>query len=299
MSWINYINGFRSYLLLERSLSQHSIDAYVSDVLKMVNFLELNQIHKTAQKLSSKEISAFVRWIAEMGMSASSQARILSGIKAFYKYLILEEVIDHDPTQLIEGPKIGLKLPDTLSTEEIDKLISFIDLSHPQGPRNKAIIETLYGCGLRVSELINLKLTNWYQKDGFIKVIGKGNKERLVPMGKITENILKIYVNEVRCHQQIVKGFEDYIFLNRFGKSLTRVSIFNIVKELSEISGNKKNISPHTFRHSFATELIKRGADLRAVQEMLGHQSISTTQLYTHIDREFLRESIISHHPRS
>ena len=244
-------------------------------------------------------MTAFIRWVAEIGMSASSQARILSGIKAFFKYLILEDVISNDPSNLIEGPKKGLKLPDTLSTEEIDQIINAIDLSHPQGQRNKAIIETLYGCGLRVSELINLKLSNWYKKDGFIKVIGKGNKERLIPIGNVTSKVLNIYVNEVRCHQSIQKGQEDYIFLSKRGKYLSRVSIFNIVKELAEKAQIKKNISPHTFRHSFATELIERGANLRAVQEMLGHESITTTQLYTHINREFLRQSIISHHPRS
>ena len=215
------------------------------------------------------------------------------------QYLILEEIIDKDPTLLIEGPKKGLKLPETLSTEEIDDLIKSIDLSHPQGQRNKAIIETLYGCGLRVSELINLKITNWYRKDGFIKVVGKGNKERLVPIGKVTEGILKIYVDQIRVHQKINKGCEDFVFLNRRGNQLSRVMIFTIIKDLAEKTGLKKTISPHTFRHSFATELIKRGANLRAVQEMLGHESINTTQIYTHIDREFLRESIITHHPRS
>ena len=232
-------------------------------------------------------------------MSASSQSRIISGIKAFFRYLILENIISNDPSSLIEGPKKGLKIPETLSIEEIDQIINAIDLSHPQGQHNKAIIETLYGCGLRVSELINLKMSNWYKKDGFIKVIGKGDKERLIPMGNITAKVLNIYVNEVRCHLSIQKGQEDYIFLSKRGKHLSRISIFNIVKELAEKAQIKKNISPHTFRHSFATELIERGANLRAVQEMLGHESITTTQLYTHINKEFLRQSIISHHPRS
>lgn len=299
MSWKNYINGFRSYLMLERSLSENSVEAYLRDVKKLVDYLSINNLNKNPQDLTSKDISTFLQWIAKFGISSNSQARLLSGIKAFYKYLVLEEVIDKDPTLLIEGPKKGLKLPETLSTDEINTLIDGIDLSHPQGQRNKAIIETLYGCGLRVSELINLKITNWYRNDGFIKVVGKGNKERLVPIGKITEKILKIYVDEIRVHQKINKGFEDFVFLNRRGNQLTRVMVFNIVKDLAEKTGLKKNISPHTFRHSFATELIQRGADLRAVQEMLGHESINTTQLYTHIDREFLRESIISHHPRS
>jgi integrase/recombinase XerD len=299
MSWKNYINGFRSYLILERSLSENSVEAYIRDVNKLVDYLSINGIKKSPKELTSKDISTFIQWIVKFGISANSQARLLSGIKAFYKYLILEEIIDKDPTLLIEGPKKGLKLPETLSTEEIDDLIKSIDLSHPQGQRNKAIIETLYGCGLRVSELINLKITNWFRKDGFIKVIGKGNKERLVPIGKVTESVLKIYVDQIRVHQKINKGCEDFVFLNRRGNQLSRVMIFTIIKDLAEKTGLKKTISPHTFRHSFATELIKRGANLRAVQEMLGHESINTTQIYTHIDREFLRESIITHHPRS
>ena len=299
MSWKNYINGFRSYLMLERSLSENSVEAYTRDVNKLVDYLSINGIKKSPKELTSKDISTFIQWIVKFGISANSQARLLSGIKAFYKYLILEEIIDKDPSLLIEGPKKGLKLPETLSTDEIDNLIKSIDLSHPQGQRNKAIIETLYGCGLRVSELINLKITNWYRKDGFIKVVGKGNKERLVPIGKVTEGVLKIYVDQIRIHQKINKGCEDFVFLNRRGNQLSRVMIFTIIKNLAEKTGLKKTISPHTFRHSFATELIKRGANLRAVQEMLGHESISTTQIYTHIDREFLRESIITHHPRS
>ena len=299
MSWKNNINGFRSYLMLERNLSENSIESYERDVNKLVDYLEMNDNKVSVKKINTSDLTAFIRWIAEIGMSASTQARILSGIKAFFKYLILEDVISTDPCNLIEGPKKGFKLPDTLSTEEIDQIINAIDLSHPLGQRNKAIIETLYGCGLRVTELINLKLSNWYKKDGFIKVIGKGNKERLIPIGNITAKILKIYVEEVRCNINIQKGQEDYIFLSKRGKHLSRVSIFNIVKEIAEKAQIKKNISPHTFRHSFATELIERGANLRAVQEMLGHESITTTQLYTHINRDFLRESIISHHPRS
>ena len=299
MSWKNNIIGFRSYLMLERSLSENSIDSYIRDVNKLVDYLEMNNIKASVKQINTKDLTAFIRWIAEIGMSASSQARILSGIKAFFKYLILEDIIENDPTHLIEGPKRGLKLPDTLNTDEIDRIVNAVDLSHPQGERDKAIIETLYGCGLRVSELINLKLSNWYRKDGFIKVIGKGDKERLIPMGNVTAKVLQRYIDEVRCHVNIQKGNEDIIFLNHRGKQLSRVSIFNIVKKLAIKAQIKKNISPHTFRHSFATELIERGANLRAVQEMLGHESITTTQLYTHINREFLRQSIISHHPRS
>ena len=299
MSWKNNINGFRSYLMLERNLSENSIESYVRDVNKLVYFLEMNDNKVSVKKINTSDLTVFIRWVAEIGMSASSQSRIISGIKAFFRYLILENIISNDPSSLIEGPKKGLKIPETLSIEEIDQIINAIDLSHPQGQRNKAIIETLYGCGLRVSELINLKLSNWYKNDGFIKVIGKGNKERLIPIGNVTAKVLKIYVDEVRCHQTIQKGQEDYIFLSKRGKHLSRESIFNIVKKLAEKAQIKKNISPHTFRHSFATELIERGANLRAVQEMLGHESITTTQLYTHINREFLRQSIISHHPRS
>tara|TARA_Y100000813_G_scaffold3937_1_gene2852 strand:+ start:812 stop:1711 length:900 start_codon:yes stop_codon:yes gene_type:complete len=299
MSWKNNINGFRSYLMLERNLSENSIESYVRDVNKLVYFLELNDNKVSVKKINTSDLTAFIRWVAEIGMSASSQSRIISGIKAFFRYLILENIISNNPSSLIEGPKKGLKIPETLSIEEIDQIINAIDLSHPQGQRNKAIIETLYGCGLRVSELINLKMSNWYKKDGFIKVIGKGDKERLIPIGNITAKVLNIYVNEVRCHLSIQKGQEDYIFLSKRGKYLSRISIFNIVKELAEKAQIKKNISPHTFRHSFATELIERGANLRAVQEMLGHESITTTQLYTHINKEFLRQSIISHHPRS
>ena len=299
MSWKNNINGFRSYLMLERNLSENSIESYVRDVNKLVYFLELNDNKVSVKKINTTDLTAFIRWVAEIGMSASSQSRIISGIKAFFRYLILENIISNNPSSLIEGPKKGLKIPETLSIEEIDQIINAIDLSHPQGQRNKAIIETLYGCGLRVSELINLKMSNWYKKDGFIKVIGKGDKERLIPIGNITAKVLNIYVNEVRCHLTIQKGQEDYIFLSKRGKYLSRISIYNIVKELAEKAQIKKNISPHTFRHSFATELIERGANLRAVQEMLGHESITTTQLYTHINKEFLRQSIISHHPRS
>ena len=266
---------------------------------KLLNYLDIEQISKDPKQITSNDVSSFIQWIAQKGVSTTSQARILSGVKAFYKYLALEEVIENDPTSLIESPKKGLKLPQTLSHDEIETIIRHIDLSHPQGQRNKAILETLYGCGLRVSELIELKLSHWYQKDGFIKVVGKGQKERLVPMGRMTQDILRIYVEQIRCHQRIDKAFKDHVFLNRRGQKLSRVMVFNIVKDSVEKSGINKAVSPHSFRHSFATELIKRGADLRAVQEMLGHESITTTQIYTHIDRDQLRESIMSYHPRS
>lgn len=299
MSWNNHISGFRSFLQLERSLSPNSIESYERDVNKLVQYLEVIGSNKSASKLGRKDLRAFLQWIAELGMSAASQARILSGIKAFYKYLILEENLSHNPTELLEAPKIGRKLPDTLSTADIDRLIGAINLSSPQGERNRAIIEVLYSCGLRVSELLDLRLSNWYQKEGFIKVVGKGNKERLAPMGSVAAKYLKIYVSQVRNHQKIQKGHEDFVFLNKNGKQLTRVMIFYIVKSLAEKIGLKKTISPHTFRHSFATHLIEGGADLRAVQEMLGHESITTTEIYTHLDRDYLRSAIIDYHPRS
>ena len=232
-------------------------------------------------------------------MQASTQARVISGLKAFFSYLLLEELIDHDPTQLIEGPNITRKLPDTLNIYEINALIDAIDASKPEGMRNKAIIEVLYGCGLRVSELADLKISNLYSQIEFVKVIGKGNKERLVPIGGTALKLLDIYIKQVRIHLSIKKGNEDFIFLNRFGSRLSRISIFNLIKNLAIETGLKKNISPHTLRHSFATHLIEGGADLRAVQEMLGHSSITTTEIYTHIDRDYLREVIIQFHPRS
>jgi len=240
-----------------------------------------------------------MQWIASLDLSASSQSRILSGIKAFYKYLILEEKLKKDPTELVEAPKIGKKLPDILSKTEIIDLIESVDLSHPQGERNRAMLEVLYGCGLRVSELVNLKLSDWHRNEGFIRVIGKGNKERLAPIGGIAEKHLNTYIKKIRSHQNKVKGYEDFIFLNRNGRQLSRVMVFYIIKELAKKINLKKKISPHTFRHSFATHLIDGGADLRAVQEMLGHESITTTEIYTHLDRDYLRDAIITFHPRS
>lgn len=299
MSWNKDIKGFCSYLKLEKGLSDNTIESYRRDVNKLSSFATTLIDITSSTKIKTSQIRSFIQWIAKLGMSAKTQARILSGIKAFYKYLILEGRIENDPTKLIEGPKIGKYLPDTLTVDEIDQLINQIDLSHPQGHRNKTIIEVLYSCGLRVSELINLKITDWYIQDGFIKITGKGNKERLAPIGSMATKLLKTYLSEIRCNQKIHSGHEDYIFLNRRGKQLSRVMIFNIVKNLVEKTGFKKNISPHTFRHSFATHLIEGGADLRAVQEMLGHQSITTTEIYTHLDKEFLKQSIQSFHPRS
>ena len=297
MSWESSILGFKSYLQVERSLSANSVDAYIRDVKKLAAFAKKKKISEL--KINKSDLSDFVSTISKEGISARSQSRIISGIKAFYKYLIMEDYITADPTQLLESPKIGMKLPDTLSIEEIDKLIAAIDLSTEQGERNRAMLEILYSCGLRVTELITLKLSNVSFVEGFIKVIGKGNKERLAPIGKTALKYLTIYINEVRNHQDIQKGHEDIIFLGRRGKQLTRVMIFTIIKQLAEKIGLKKKISPHTFRHSFATHLIQGGADLRAVQEMLGHESITTTEIYTHLDKEYLREAIIQFHPRA
>ena len=297
MSWETSIKGFKSYLTIERSLSANSVDAYIRDVQQLALFAENKK--KTEIQIEKSDLSEFVAAISKSGKAARSQARIISGIKAFFKYLIMEDYIKADPTELLEGPKIGMKLPDTLSVEEIDKLISAIDLSTEQGERNRAMLEILYSCGLRVSELITLKLSNISFTEGFIKVVGKGNKERLAPIGSTALKYLNIYLNEVRNHQTIQKGHDDIVFLNRRGKQLTRVMIFTIIKQLAEKISLKKKISPHTFRHSFATHLIQGGADLRAVQEMLGHESITTTEIYTHLDKEYLKEAIISFHPRA
>lgn len=297
MSWETSIKGFKSYLQIERSLSDNSVQAYIRDIKKFASYaipLNLNEL-----KITRENISDFLAELKDNNISARSQARIISGIKAYYKYLIMEDYIKFNPTELIESPKIGLKLPDTLSLIEIDKLIAAVDLSNSQGERNRAILETLYSCGLRVSELINLQLSNIHFKEGYLKVIGKGDKERLAPIGGRALQYLKIYINEVRNHQSIKKGHEDFVFLNNRGAKLTRVMIFLIIQKLSEIIGLKKKISPHTFRHSFATHLIEGGADLRAVQEMLGHESITTTEIYTHLDKDYLRSNIIQFHPRS
>lgn len=299
MNWKNSIQAFESYLRIEKGLADNSIESYIRDLEKLLQYCQMENISTEPDKLVLENLQQFVHWVAKIGMKASSQARIISGIRAFYRYLLLSDQIDADPSELIQQPKIGRKLPDTLSHDEIDALISVIDLSKPEGERNKAILETLYACGLRVSELINLKISQLYFNDDFIKVVGKGSKERLVPIGNSAVKQINIYLNEVRVHQKIQPGFEDFVFLNRRGKSLSRVMIFTIVKDLAEQIGLKKSISPHTFRHSFASELVERGADLRAVQEMLGHESITTTEIYTHLDNEFLRSTILSFHPRA
>jgi len=299
MNWQTYIRGFRSFLQLEKSLSENSISAYLHDVEKLIQFLDFHSLNLQPEQVNLEQFRSFIQWIHELGMTARSQARIISGIKAFYKYLLLEDIIDKDPTELLEGPKTGRKLPDTLSVEEINLLIETIDRSKPEGERNKAMLETLYGCGLRVSELINLKISDLFFKEGFIKVTGKGDKERLIPIGKVAIKYINIYLETVRVHISVKRDSSDILFLNRRGSILSRVMVFLIIKDLSEKAGLQKNISPHTFRHSFATHLVEGGADLRAVQEMLGHESITTTEIYTHLDRDYLRESILQFHPRS
>jgi len=299
MNWSIYIKGFRSFLLLEKSLSGNSIDAYLHDVEKLLQYFEYTKQLVKPEDVELKHLQAFLKWINDLGMSPYTQARVISGIRAFYNYLIIENIVRNDPTELIESPKINRKLPDVLSVEEINALIAAIDLSLPQGERNKAILETLYGCGLRVSELISLKISDIYFNEGFVRIIGKGNKERLAPIGKVAMTQIRIYMEQVRLHQEIKKNATDIVFLNRRGAKLSRQMIFLIIKGLSIKIGLKKKIGPHTFRHSFASHLIERGADLRAVQDMLGHESITTTEIYTHLDREFLRDAIIQFHPRS
>lgn len=300
--WANEIKNFANYLKLERSLSGNSIEAYTNDVSKLQQYFAITNPSIGPLKVTAKHLQGFLEYINELGMSAYSQARILSGIKAFYKYLLFEELIQDDPTVLIEGPKLGRKLPDTLSYAEIEMLFNAIDLSTAEGGRNRAMLEVLYSSGLRVSELVDLRLNHVYFDVGFLRVIGKGNKERLVPIGTDAMKYTKIYINEIRGklpHKPPQKGFESVVFLNRNGRKLTRVMIFTIIKNLALSIGLKKSISPHTFRHSFATHLVEGGADLRAVQEMLGHESITTTEIYTHLDRDYLKQVIKEFHPRS
>lgn len=296
--WQNHIKQFRHYLKLERSLSENSIEAYTRDVEKLAAYSEVTFPEKSPLELELEHLRRFVNDLAKLEISDYTHARIISGIKAFYKYLMYEDRITEDPAQLLEAPKLGRKLPDTLSYQEIVQLLEAIPLGEPEGHRNRAMLEMLYSSGLRVSELTELKKGQVFEDVGFLRVTGKGNKERLVPIGKDALKYLNIYKNEVRVHQTIAKGHEEFVFLNRRGKKLTRVMIFLIIKKTTEMAGIEKNISPHTFRHSFATHLIEGGADLRAVQEMLGHESITTTEIYTHLDRDYLRQVLTDFHPR-
>ncbi|MBV9986321.1 MAG: site-specific tyrosine recombinase XerD [Chitinophagaceae bacterium] len=295
--WDAYKKGYKAWLQLERSLSDNSVNAYLRDVDKLTEYLQASGSMKTPDQLELRDLQQFVKWIGELGMTANSQARIISGIRSFYKYCLAEQISKTDPSTLLEAPRSRRKLPDTLSFEEIENIIAQIDQSTPEGGRNKAILETMYSCGLRVSEVVNLKLSCLYLDVGFIRVIGKGDKERLVPIGSDAVKYIRIYKDDIRVHQPIQYGFEDILFLNNRGKNLSRVMIFYIIKALAAKAGIAKNISPHTFRHSFATHLVEGGADLRAVQEMLGHESITTTEIYTHLDRDFLRDTLQRFHP--
>ena len=295
--WDPYKKGFRAYLQLERSLSDNSVEAYIRDIEKFTQFLQVNNSLKTPDAVVLNDLQQFVKWISELGMTPASQARIISGIRSFYKYCLIENISRKDPTTLMQSPKLQRILPDILSFDEIERIIGEIDLSKPEGGRNKAILETMYSCGLRVSEIVNLRISALYLDVGFVRVIGKGDKERLVPIGSSAVKYINIYRKEIRKNVPIKTGHEDILFLNRRGTRLSRVMIFLFLKDLVKKAGIKKNISPHTFRHSFATHLVEGGADLRAVQEMLGHESIITTEIYTHLDREFLRNTLQQFHP--
>ena len=292
-----YKKGFLVYLQLEKSLSKNTIEAYGNDLEKLTQFLQYKEYRVSPDQITLKNLQEYIKWIAELGMSERSQARIISGIKSFYKYCQQEEITKNDPTELLSSPKLKKALPDTLTYEEIESIINQIDLSKIEGIRNKAILETLYSCGLRVSEVINLKRSHLYLDIGFIRVVGKGDKERLIPIGAEAIKHVEIYLKEIRIHMEHKKAFEDILFLNRRGGKLSRVMVFYIIKELALKANIHKNISPHTFRHSFATHLVEGGADLRAVQEMLGHESITTTEIYTHLDRNFLRDTLNRYHP--
>lgn len=296
-NWERYIKNFVSFLKIEKGLAENSVFAYQNDVNKLSDFSQARNLNAT--DLTYEHLKEFVAELYDLGLSARTQARIISGIKQFFGFLLVEEILQDDPSELLELPKIGRKLPEVLTIEEIDMLIAGIDLSKAEGHRNRAIIETLYSCGLRVSELVNLRFSDLYFEEGFIRVIGKGNKERLVPVSPSVEKEIGIYNDHIRRHQQIQPGNENIVFLNRRGAQLTRVMIFTIIKNLAATTGLKKTISPHTFRHSFATHMIEGGANLRAVQEMLGHESITTTEIYTHLDQRFLRDAIITFHPRN
>ena len=297
MQWKAYISGFKTFLLLEKSLSANSIQAYIHDLDKLIQYLEISEQKIPPTKVDLRLLQGFVHWLTDLGLEATSQARIISGIKAFFQYLVIEDVLSDTPAKLLEAPKTSRKLPETLSIEEINLMINAIDLSKPQGMRNKAILETLYGCGLRVSEVIHLKISNLYFSDGFLKVTGKGDKERLIPFGTSAQKFIKLYMENDRVRIKPDRASTDTLFLNRSGRHLSRVMVFMIIKDLAKKAGIQKTISPHSFRHSFATHLIEGGANLRAIQEMLGHESITTTEIYTLLDRTFLRETILQFHP--
>lgn len=295
--WQHYKKGYKAWLRLEKSLADHSVEAYLHDIDKLTQYLELQGKQAAPGDLTLEDLQAFIRWIAELGMSLRSQARILSGIRSFYRYCTIEQIVKEDPSVLLEAPKLRRVLPDTLSFAEIEQIIAAIDRSKPEGERNKAILEIMYSCGLRVSEVVGLQISNLYLESRFIRVTGKGDKERLVPIGDIAARQVSLYLEKIRSKQPVKPGHEDIVFLNRRGAGLTRVMVFLLIKDLCAKAGIGKTVSPHTFRHSFATHLVENGADLRAVQEMLGHESITTTEIYTHLDREFLRKTLHHFHP--
>ena len=299
MAWDIYIQEYENYLKLERSLASNSVEAYVHDIVKLKQFLEITNVDLSPTRITLVELQDFIEYINELGMTPHSQARVISGLKSFYRFLNYEGEMDQDPTALLEAPKLGRKLPDTLNLAEIEQILAAIDHSKPEGMRNRAMLETLYSSGLRVTELIGLKTANVLFEAGFLRVVGKGNKERLVPVGKEALKFINIYREEVRVHLDVQRGHEAFLFLNRRGKQLTRQMVFLTIKDLVAKAGIHKTVSPHTFRHSFATHLIEGGADLRAVQEMLGHESITTTEIYTHLDRDYLKQVITEFHPRS
>lgn len=296
--WDAYKKGFKAYLQLERSMSDNTIDAYLHDVSFFTTYLSEQDLKLPVEEVTQKHLQDLLRYVNELELSAGTQARVLSGIKSFFKYLLLEEVVKVDPTALLEAPKLKRTLPTYLTIDEVEQLFEAIDHSTPEGQRNRAILETMYSCGLRVSETIALKISDLYLDVGFIKVLGKGNKERLVPIGSTAVKQIKLYREHIRSHMNIKKGAEDTLFLNRRGNGLSRVMVFLILKDVTEKSGIKKNVHPHTLRHSFATHLVEAGADLRAVQEMMGHKSITTTEIYTHLDRGYLRDTLLKYHPR-
>lgn len=295
--WDAYKKGYMAYLRLEKSLAEHSIDAYLADIQKLTDYLQLkSQLLEPAQ-IELSHLQSFVQWIAELGMKPSSQARLISGLRSFFTYCITEQIIVINPSTLLEAPKMKRALPDFLSFEEIEMMLATIPLNTPEGARNRAMLETMYSCGLRVSELIGLQISCLYPDLGFVRVIGKGNKERLIPIGKDALKYIRIYKEEIRVHMKIQRGKEDFLFLNKHGNPLSRIMVFYIIKDAAQKAGINKKISPHTFRHSFATHLVEGGADLRAVQQMLGHESITTTEIYTHLDRDYLRSTLQQFHP--
>lgn len=299
MTWQSALTQFKAYLLFERSLSSNTLEAYLGDVQKFVQYLELEQSALGPLAVRRNHLEQFILWVNRLGLEASSQSRLISGLRAFYKFLLVEDLLDEDPTEMLESPRLNRKMPDVLSLHDIQRMLATIDLSEPQGTRNRAIVETLYACGLRVSELVHLRMTNLFLEAGFIKVVGKNDKERLVPIGGEAVKYLRMYLDHIRSKQERIKpGEENVVFLNNRGARLSRVMVFYIIKDLAVEAGISKNISPHTFRHSFATHLVEGGADLKAVQDMLGHESITTTEIYTHLDTEYLKETIYLYHPR-